>query len=216
MRRKLFSGDNLFFRLMGRLGDLMCLNMLFLLTSLPVVTAGASISALYEVLYDISMGREGNCFKKHIRAFRKHFGAATGYWMLCLAAVLFLASGIWGAGYMERGSRIFFQGFYLALFLMWAGMLSFGLILISWAGYSVGQALRSAALITVGSFPWLIVNLTIGAVPVLFLLSGNRFVLAYGTPLFVLFGIPLSGMAKTCVYRRALKKYGLRKKVDVL
>ena len=54
MRRKLFYGENLFFRLMGRLGDFMCLNILYLLTSLPVVTAGASVSALYDVLYDIS------------------------------------------------------------------------------------------------------------------------------------------------------------------
>ena len=47
------------FRLMGRLGDFMCLNILYLLTSLPVVTAGASVSALYDVLYDISRGKEG-------------------------------------------------------------------------------------------------------------------------------------------------------------
>ena len=211
MRRKLFYGENLFFRLMGRLGDFMCLNILYLLTSLPVVTAGASVSALYDVLYDISRGKEGGCVKRYIRAFKKHFQKATAYWMICLFLAVFLVSGIFGIRFMNGSVRIFFQGISAILFLLWAGMGSFGFILISWNGFSIREAFGSAVLITIGSFPWLVMNLLITCIPALFFITRSRFIAAFGMPLFILFGIPLLGYIKVFVYKQALKKYGLIK-----
>lgn len=214
MRRRLFCGENLFFRLMGRLGDFMCLNLLFLLTSLPVFTAGASAGAMYAVLYDISREREGSCFRRYMKAFRAHFCRATAYWLLCLLAAAFLAMGILGVRYMDGGGRIFFQAASVILAFLWMGTLSFGIILISWADFSVREAFRSAVLMTAGSFPWLFLNLLITVVPVLLIVTGNRFIAAFVMPLSVLFGIPFFGYVKTWVYRQALRKYGLMREEE--
>lgn len=211
MRRKLFCGENPFFKLMGRLGDFMCLNILYLLTSLPVFTAGASVGALYEVLYDIHSGRDGNCFCRYLQAFKKNFRKATVYWLTCLAAGMFLVVGILGVRYMSGESRLFFQAVSVVLVFLWVGTLSFGLILISWTDLSIKHVFRGAVLITAGSFPWLGLNLLITCIPVLAVAAGNKFIMAFGMPLFVLFGIPLLGYVKTCVYKQALKKYGLIK-----
>ena len=93
--RRLFNGENLFFRLMGKLGDFMCLNVFYLLTSLPIVTAGASVSALYEVLFDMKRGKDGSCFRRYVQAFQKHFRRATVYWLVCLSLAVFLILGLW-------------------------------------------------------------------------------------------------------------------------
>lgn len=209
MIRKLFYGENLFFRLMGRLGDFMCLNILCVLTSLPVFTAGASMAALYEVLRDIGGGREGGCVRRYIKAFQKNFSRATTYWLICMLAAVFLMLGILGMSHMGGETREFFLAMSVFLGFLWIGMLSFGMILISWTDFSIRQAFYSAVLITIGSFPWLILNLLISGMPILAVIAGNKFVLAFLMPLFMLFGIPLLGYMKTYVYRRVLKKYGL-------
>ena len=48
---KLFDQDNMFFAIMGVLFDLIILNVLTLLCCLPVVTAGASFTAMNSVLW---------------------------------------------------------------------------------------------------------------------------------------------------------------------
>ena len=48
---KLFDQDNMFFAIMGVLFDLIILNVLTLLCCLPIVTAGASFTAMHSVLW---------------------------------------------------------------------------------------------------------------------------------------------------------------------
>lgn len=51
MLTRLFSEDSRFYRFMSKLFDLILLNFLWLLTSLPLVTIGASTAALFAVLF---------------------------------------------------------------------------------------------------------------------------------------------------------------------
>ena len=56
--KKSSSIDNPFFRLMGAIGDLVVLNILWLLCCLPVVTAGASTLALFAIVHKIAAGED--------------------------------------------------------------------------------------------------------------------------------------------------------------
>ena len=47
MLQGLFNYDNPVWRFIGKLGDLIILNVLWLITSIPIVTIGASTTALY-------------------------------------------------------------------------------------------------------------------------------------------------------------------------
>ena len=55
---KKISMDNPVFRAMGRAADLFVLNILFLLTCIPVITIGAAQSALYAVTLKMVRGEE--------------------------------------------------------------------------------------------------------------------------------------------------------------
>ena len=46
MKEKIFGLDSPFFNLMSKLGDLMLLNLMWIVCSLPIVTVGASTTAL--------------------------------------------------------------------------------------------------------------------------------------------------------------------------
>lgn len=76
----------------GLLTDLLILNLLWLLTSLPVLTLGASTSAAYAVL--LRYVRDGGVpvTKTFFRCFKENFLQATALWLLAIgmAGVLYV------------------------------------------------------------------------------------------------------------------------------
>ena len=55
---RFFNMDNKFFVFMGRVADLLLMNFLCILCCIPVVTAGASITALYYVTLKMARDEE--------------------------------------------------------------------------------------------------------------------------------------------------------------
>lgn len=77
------------FKGMEKVGDLLLVNLLFVVCSLPVVTIGASATAMYYVLGRIRR-QEGTVTKDFFRSFRENFRQATLYWGVLLLVALAL------------------------------------------------------------------------------------------------------------------------------
>lgn len=78
--------DHIAIRALSRLFDLILLNILWVLFSLPVVTAGASTAALYSVMLKIVANEEGYIIRGFWEAFRSNFKQSTVIWLILLAA----------------------------------------------------------------------------------------------------------------------------------
>lgn len=65
--------DSPLMEFLGRVADLMILNLLFLLCCAPVITAGPALSALYSVSMRQARHEEGYIAKPFMRAFLKNF-----------------------------------------------------------------------------------------------------------------------------------------------
>ncbi len=61
------------------------LNILWLLCCLPIVTAGASTTALYYVTLKMAKNEEGNVTRSFFRSFKENFRQATVIWLILLA-----------------------------------------------------------------------------------------------------------------------------------
>ena len=90
--------DNPFYRLMGTVGDLVILNVLWLLCSLPVVTAGAAALGLFAVVHKIAAGEDYRAAADFFKAFRRDFVQGTGCWLVLLAGGCFAVLGLRAAG----------------------------------------------------------------------------------------------------------------------
>ena len=84
------SNDSSFGRLMTRLGIIIGANLMFVLFSLPVVTAGAAWAALCHVMLKVLRG-DGvlNPFRQFWAGFRGNFRQATVVWIAALALAAF-------------------------------------------------------------------------------------------------------------------------------
>lgn len=77
---------------MDAFGNVFFLNIFFVLFSLPVVTIGASLTALYSVCLKLVNKEEPQLWKAFIHAFKVNFKKATIVWLLLIAAFIVL----WG------------------------------------------------------------------------------------------------------------------------
>jgi len=88
----IFNIDGPFYKFGSILADIIILGLLWFLLALPIVTIGASTSAVYYVFTKRVNGREGYVWSDFWRSFRQNFFISTGVWltMLLIYAVLIL------------------------------------------------------------------------------------------------------------------------------
>ncbi len=65
-------------------GDLFFLNIIFVVSCIPVFTIGAAFTALYTVTNKMVMGKEGPVKDEYIKAFKENFKQATSIWIVDL------------------------------------------------------------------------------------------------------------------------------------
>lgn len=109
-----FNYDNMFIRLLNRLGDAMLLSILFVLCSLPIVTIGASVTALYYAAMKGIKGGDGYVAKYFWKSFKDNFKQSTLIWLICLVVFFILGVDVWfwfqqrqaGGGMMIQAMQI--------------------------------------------------------------------------------------------------------------
>lgn len=85
---RLFNMDNKFFTVMGRVADLIMLNVVFLICCLPIVTIGASLTALHYVTLKMARNEESYIIRSFFKSFkcRTQTGNCHQSYMLAVAA----------------------------------------------------------------------------------------------------------------------------------
>lgn len=85
--KNLFNVENRFMHVVMTVGNLVMLNILFILTSLPVVTIGASLSASYAVVWKMVCDKDNmHIFPTYFKAFKREFKQATYLMLIVLGA----------------------------------------------------------------------------------------------------------------------------------
>jgi uncharacterized membrane protein YesL len=101
----LFNPENKFWIFMGKITDVACMSILWLITSLPVVTIGASTAAFYSFTMEAVQDLEGGVWSSYFQAFRENFKRATILWLLQLVLMIFLSVNLYAAWilYLSKG-----------------------------------------------------------------------------------------------------------------
>ena len=114
---KIFSYDSKFSQLLLKLCYACYLNLLWLVCSLPIVTVGASTTALYYSCLKIVRDEDSHVGACFFRSFRENFRQATALWLILLGLGLFLA----GDGYIVYHLRQSAEG---AMAVVWTLILA--------------------------------------------------------------------------------------------
>lgn len=90
-----FNYDNIVLRMLTRVIDVMLLSVLFVLFSVPIVTIGASFTAMYYTAIKGLTGDGGYVWKYFVKSFKENFKQSTVIWLILAAAFGVLGVDIW-------------------------------------------------------------------------------------------------------------------------
>ena len=101
---KFFSYESRFSQLLLKLCYACCLNLLWLVCSLPIFTIGAATTALYYTCLKVIRGEEGHVSSAFFRSFRENFKQATLLWLILLGAGLFLGFDVYTVWHLRAAA----------------------------------------------------------------------------------------------------------------
>lgn len=91
----IFNPDNPVMALLTQLADLVIVNLLWFVCSIPIVTLGASTTALYYVCLKLAGREDVTAVKDFFASFKQNFKQATVIWLFFLVVFAFLGLDIY-------------------------------------------------------------------------------------------------------------------------
>ena len=86
----IFSLDSPFMNFLGKMADLMILNIITMICCIPVFTAGAAFTAMFSVLLKMVRKEEPMIVKSYFSSFKENFKQSTIMWLIMLVIIAFL------------------------------------------------------------------------------------------------------------------------------
>lgn len=172
----LFNPDNKFFTFMSRVADLMILNIICIICCLPIVTAGASITAMYYVTLKMARNEESYIVKGFFHSFRQNLKQGVIIHLIMLAVGILLAFDLYFSRMMQGQSTVYKVFGYLfmvgiALYLM---VLTYIYPVLSKFYNSVKNTFRNSFLMSIHHFPYTLAMMVITVLPVILMFAVTR------------------------------------------
>ena len=120
---KIFDPEGPLMSALAKLSDVVFCNIMFCLCSLPLVTVGAALSALYDcTMHIVDDTEKPQIFRQYWASFKKNLKQGTILWLIFLGGVLILAAYALSVNALGGGlSRTYRVVWFFLVFLFLAG-----------------------------------------------------------------------------------------------
>lgn len=198
---KFLNLDSPFMLLLGKMADLLWLNVLTMLCCIPLVTIGASMTALHYMSLKIVRNEECYITRGYFKSFKENFRQSTVIWLL-----LFLVIGILaGDFYIMRNTEL---EFHIAIQVIISAV---GILVLFAAMYlfavqakfqnKITQTIKNAFVISILQFPKTLLMIVLWVLPLAVLLVSDRLI-----PIVFFFGLSLPAYLSAMLYSKFFKK----------
>lgn len=174
---KLFDYEAPFWRFMSRVADLVIVNAYWLICSLPVVTIGASTSALYCVTLHMVRGEGGGVTRMFFSAFKQNLRQGLALFFILLLPVALVVYEVWLYVSGAVGQSLWMSVVFCMPAILVALITAYVYPLLAQFDNSVKNTLKNACLLAVGNLPFSIVMALLNlSAPLLFLFATSFFI----------------------------------------
>lgn len=195
---RLFQYDAPLWRAVSTVGDLIVLNLLACICALPVVTAGASLTALADTSRRMAQGEGTAVWRMFLTSFRRNFRTASLAWAVVgPVALVLLAAWI----FVQADELVVLKALVSAVLLLGFPFLW---SLIARFENTVGAHLKNAWLVAIGNLPLALGVLAIHA-GMIALVVATAYYLPAGFPVLLLLGVSLPWVASAPLIERAFR-----------
>ena len=201
MFSNLFNYDNPVWRFIGKFWDVLVVNLLWIICSIPIVTIGASTTAMYYVTLRLVRDEDGYTIRSFFKSFKDNFKQATAIWLIFLAVGLILGFDLYFVLTMMAYStlRTVMTTVFLALLFIWVAMFTFVFPLQSRFYNPVKKTIFNAFFMSIRHIFYTIGIVVMDVVLVLLTLTM--------IPQLLMFGVALIAFVNSFFLNAVFKKY---------
>ena len=193
--------DNVVMRALGKIGDMICLNVMWLICCIPIITIGASTTALYTVMLRMVKNEEGYIFRGFLKASKSNFKQSTLIWLILLLLGIVWTVDFRVAGFMPGMAGIVLSAIFLALGFILLSVMIYIFPLTARYENGIKATFKNALILTVAKLPYtfLMVAIVVAAV---FASLWSAFTLLFSLPLWLIIGGALIAWVNSYILRR--------------
>lgn len=199
--------DSPLMRFLTKIADLMVLNILFCVTSIPLITIGASWTALYSVTLKMVRDEESSVSRSYFRSFRQNFKQATLLWLGVLVVLALLVLDIRVLNGMAGGTApgLLRVGVEILALL---GIMVLQYLFPSLARFeaSLADTLKNACMMALAHLPKTAL-MTAAAVGAVWITLINNTTIAVGLTVWPLIGFALMAFGNSGILRKIFDNY---------
>ena len=198
---KIFDLDSPLMRGLTKMADLMLLNLLAAVCCVPIITAGASLTALNYMCLKLVRDEECYMVKGFFKSFKENFKQATIIWLIMLLAIVVLVGDFL---IMKESGSSFNKA--LKIIITIVGIIvmftsTFVFPVLAKFDNPVFRTIKNAFVISILQFPKTILMIIMNVFPWLLLVLSVRAV-----PLSFLFGLSAPAFVAALLYNKFFKK----------
>ena len=150
---QIFNLDNPVWNFMNKVADLVILNFLVVIFSLPVVTVGAAWTAMHFVTIRMARKEERYVIKDFWRSFKQNFKQATAIWLLALVAAFVFIGDVLIYKHIPDRIPMVLMIVVMVLAYLVLGTLLYAFPLLSRFYNTVAGTLKNAFLVSIVNIP---------------------------------------------------------------
>ena len=182
--------DNVVTRGLSKIFDMVCLNILWIICSIPIITMGASTAAMYSVMLKMVKNEEGYIFRGFFKAFKENFKQSTIMWLIIL-----LLTVVWWVDFNFAGSIGGTGGFVLRVIFILLGVVLLSVTIYVFpltARYvnTIRNTFKNALILTIAKLPYTFLMIAVLIAAVVFSFWTVQ-TLMIALPLWMLIGVSL-------------------------
>lgn len=181
---KLFNPDSPLMSFLTRIADLIILNLLWLVCCVPVVTIGASTTAMYHVVRHLQEGGVTSVTRDFFHSFKSDFKQATLVYLVLLIPTIAV---VMNAGILSSQNSdiipVYVRAIWMVSVLILTFVVSYAYPVMAYFDNTVRKTLRTAAVLAIAKLPRTILISALNLLPVIglpFFLQSSIFWLMIG------------------------------------
>ena len=204
--KSIFDTDNFFMQICEKILDLVTVNLLFLVSCLPILTLGIAKMSLYQTLFEIKKSRRVRVASTYMKAFRANakLGLKLGLLELAIVGIsLFDLLLFWGQDALP------FQVLKAVClgFIIFTELIALGLYPL--AGHfdmSLKDSLQTSLIVVSLNIRWFFLMMAI-MIAIIIVVYSSGFVLLLGWTVFVFLGFAGLGFLQIGILEKIFGKY---------
>lgn len=198
---RFFDLDSPLMQVLNKVADLLWLNILTLICCIPIVTAGASLTAMHYMALKIVRNEECYITRGFFKSFKENFKQGTVIWLLFLLVALILG----GDFYIMKNSGLQFNKIIQIVITAVGVLVTFTYVyvfpVLARFDNTVLRTIKNAFIMSILQFPKTILMIICYLLPIILFAVSMRLI-----PIIFLFGLSAPAYLSAMLYNKFFKK----------